>query len=694
MVSAQARTLLLAVVLLLLVVYSAFHFQQNGGQYISDRDRQLNELALRLAPKATEGSSAGAEQTPQQGEEPNAPSANPPPPAVDSPTSTTLPPPAPPVARPPRPPRPGRTPNRPKPAAPARPSASSCLTATPAAPGTPFPCASRIDQHLGHSFFKWSADEEKRKLNLLGEALAECDEAARTAKHDARPTHKLSLVGCTGLSGQWNRCWIVPLTITDPATNATAPTCAAGDHFDVKLDNAVAKIAVSRVFDLENGAYEIQFYVRKKGEYTFQIDKVLTHDQIPPAFNVHTNLSSASRYQMAWTKGTSAVPMTPKWPGNTETFDNCSYSGGVDVVPIAQGCDRVADPDRFLYGAWTFVGDNCDGVHCVGKLKEWWGSLDGWMWASDVCVMRVFSQQELELLFAKSWVVGWGSSTMKQPMANLLEYHLGRSVFSVFMEHLDSYKGNKKRKPNFFTYRRWDQNPVAGLSTTRMSMVWGGCPGLTAPPTCGPLMGLGSFNAVQALIGPAPAAGATTTTTANPSPAEQQQQGAASSAAAPPSFPTLLLADHMVWRHTNNITQFVDDTIQFFSKMKTLAELHQQPPPLIIWHHGPTPGNTADGSRAAAAPIIALREQEYMKDRLVPFRKEVVMIARDQITLPLHFGRGWVHFGVHYGASKGMCNTGHNRKGYEFALCLQSTWGDDAVMLAWLNAYHYHTQVK
>ena len=251
---------------------------------------------------------------------------------------------------------------------------------------------------------------------------------------------------------------------------------------------------------------------------------------------------------------------------------------------------------------------------------------------------------------------------MKQPMANLLEYHLGRSVFSVFMEHLDGYKGNKKRKPNFFSYRRWDQNPVLGLNTTRMSMVWGGCPGLTSPPTCGPLMGLGSFNAVEGLIGPPPTGTAAAA------------EGDTSST---PTFPTLLLADHMVWRHTTNITQLVDDVAMF--NKSSPSRCPSTSPPLIVWHHGPTPCNTADGSRATAPSLVRENSGERSP---VAVPERMAYDCRAKYT-SFAFGKGSFECTMCLKECATQDTTG---KGTSLH-CLQSTWGDDVVILAWLNAW-------
>lgn len=123
---------------------------------------------------------------------------------------------------------------------------------------------------------------------------------------------------------------------------------------------------------------------------------------------------------------------------------------------------------------------------------------DGWVWATDACVMVFFHQRGIvERLFSRTaggspagvatmlglspslsdvggttgnhrgdvgdifhraWTVGFGSSVIKQPLSNFLEYRLGTpamtSPFPIFMEELPKVAGRKKM-PGFFSYREY-----------------------------------------------------------------------------------------------------------------------------------------------------------------------------------------------------------------------------------------------
>lgn len=561
--------------------------------------------------------------------------------------------------------------------APAKPK--SCLTQTPAADGTPFPCAVRVTKYNSNEFWAWSDEENTRRDQILGAALSSCGDVPPEEAYKRNTTH-LSVHGCSGESGRWNRCWVVPMT-GDPADPASVrPTCSWGDHFDVMIQNDVAKVAIDRVIDLDNGAYELQFYIRKRGLYNITVDKMVLHHQGPAASNVMrltagdnttSIIGHIHRKEPHFRAPTVTFPATPHWPRNTETFIG-NYSGGVDVIPLPQRCDEVYDADRFRFGAWYRVGSECDDVHCVGKgLQE--RKMDGWLHVSDVCILSVFTHAEMVRLVAESWIVGWGGSTMKQPLSNFVEYYLAKPIFKVFMGQLDSLK-KSKRRPSFFSYRQWDITP---FESTRISMQWGGCPNLVAGPQgCTTLVGIGNWGGkMLPLFGNPPAS---------------------DTAGAPPSFPSALLIDPTVWRYPQDDDPEYFRTVDtLFSNVAALTESTKRRRPLIVWHTTPTAGNSERGHRPASLPsgtdTMVRNFNWFHEDFMAKYRKDpsdrFVMISRHLITLPLHFGVEWVHFGLHYGASEGMCNTGHERKGYEFAYCVCKTWGDDAVILAWLNAF-------
>ncbi|CUG08378.1 Hypothetical protein, putative [Bodo saltans] len=524
----------------------------------------------------------------------------------------------------------------------------ACLTPTPAKIGTPFPCTTRVTKYNSHEFWNWPQAENLRRATLLAPILKGCKGIEPMgATPQERNTTSLRVIGCSGYSGTWTRCWIVPMTNTTTKDGSLVPTCKAGDHYDVRIQSSHTKIAIDRVIDLDNGIYEMQFYVRFASLfYHITIDKVMLHQVMPLGYNdLRITLGNGSMVGFAKTKAWSdkrppGVPVeaTPAWPLFTETFRPLN-SLGVDVVPLPQRCDEVYDADRFRFGAWLRLRE-CDNVHCVGKLSGR-ASLEGWLWTSDVCMMKMHSPKELEALVRRAWIVGWGGSTMKQPLSNFMEYYLEKPIFSVFMTQLDSLK-KKRKRPGFFSYRQWDVTP---FPTTRVSMQWGGCPSIMAGPNgCTFQVGLGSWSKIANLVGTPAAVDAKNET---------------------PSFPTALLMDMTVWRYPQDddvaYLRTVDD---LFKNIDGWVKVSKRPRPMMTWVTTPSGGNSNRGYRAAGAPtgVTSGRNFDWLhEDHMMSAVRScgnLVHISRHQITLPLHFGIEWVHFGLHYGASEGMCNTG------------------------------------
>ena len=70
-------------------------------------------------------------------------------------------------------------------------------------------------------------------------------------------------------------------------------------------------------------------------------------------------------------------------------------------------------------------------------------------------------------------------------------------------------------------------------------------------------------------------------------------------------------------------------------------------------------------------------------------RPAVLVMSRHELTMPFHTGDLFGHFGVHYGATKGMCLTGISHKqAYELSRCLRRTYVDGMLIQWWLNAMH------
>jgi hypothetical protein len=535
-------------------------------------------------------------------------------------------------------------------------------------------------------------------------------------------------VGCDDgiAAGRWNRCWIVDMGTTDVASDpppqaagdndanskkskeksdgrrGDRPTCVGGSSFDVMLESESAKIAVDRVIDLDNGIHEMIFFVRKRGSYNLCIDAVGSHDKCVGNFNFRLLKSSSSSPEdvrnistigkvlrgppplpvMTTSGAQKDPPRTPQWPKNQRCVA-INFTRGVETIPVNVSCRVSTDRDRFRFGGWVKLlpvasinntssnggGGGCDGVHCTGSPLP---SMEGWIWASDVCIVHIYSFEELHLMLNKLWVVGWGGSTMKQPMSNLLEYYLRQPIFKFFMAQLDHWKS--KKKAGFFSYRQWSaiaRNSHLGTQSS-WNMLWGGCPGLMAPPSsCSTTVGMRYWPRIETLVG-------------------NRDQNA--------NFPNAILLDHFVWRWPmQDEVQFSEQSGIMFEKLAAAASFGNHTPPLLVWHTGPSAANNDMSPRPDhcgqlhwARHLCWTIEDDY--DLNPSFQaKNLLLISRDQVTLPLHFGNTFVHFGVHYGASEGMCNTGHARsERYQFAMCVRRTWGDDAVIIMWLNAIEQH----
>jgi hypothetical protein len=551
---------------------------------------------------------------------------------------------------------------------------AGCPSETPGDPRLQFPCSSRIKGHNSLGFFRWSSADEDRKQALLAPFTAACKKEHVTASSVFG-----RLVGCReGISGQWNRCWIIDMA-SDASRNTTVPICRGGSSFDVMLESPNAKVAVDRIVDLDNGIYEVIFFIRKRGTYNFCIDAIGSHDKCVGKFNFRlmggdsneSTLGRVMRDPLPSAQGGpwKDLPRTPLFPKN-QRCESADFGKGVDSRPLNVSCRASADRDRFRFGGWYKMPDpkQCDGVHCTGSALE---SMEGWVWASDVCIVHVYTRDELHRMLDKLWVIGWGGSTMKQPMSNFVEYYMGHPIFKFFMTQLDLWKS--KKKAGFFSYRQWGVTISNGQLGTQTSwnMLWGGCPGLMAAPSqCTTTVGMRYWPRLDGLIG-------------------NRDRNA--------TFPNAILLDHFVWRWPlNDEVQFSEQSALLFKKIAEAAGFGNHRLPLIVWHTGPSSANNDMSPRPDHCGQLHVGrhlswtiEDDY--DNNAAFR-DVLLISRDQITLPLHFGNTFVHFGVHYGASEGMCNTGHSRsERYEFAKCVRRTWADDAVIIMWLNAIDQHS---
>ncbi|KEG08599.1 hypothetical protein DQ04_06831010 [Trypanosoma grayi] len=584
----------------------------------------------------------------------------------------------------------------------------SCHHRYAAQPGVPFPCTPRVTRHNHlRDFFRWTDAEELRKAKLLAPVRDFCTgrgvdpfPTVAQRKDSVRGTESLAFLGCgsvlpggggrgknalpawdyanglivpeklfaakggnvlmstqlltaeeeraagVGWSGQWHRCWIIPMTraVAPGGGRVYEPTCQAGDLVDVGMESATAKVAVERVIDTDDGVLEVQFYIRKRGAYSFCADLLVRHQDMldslaasgaagESSVRLLGRISPSALVEHHGTLGHGAAgpeiapPLnrTPAYPKNTVCVvrGDLSKAGdasgkafvrfdhGVDVVPLPVRCDAVDDFDRFRFGGWYRVGHGCDGVHCVALgvapgaphplLKE----TEGWVWASDVCQMRLFTDKELLLsLLQGEWLLAWGPSTTQEPLADMLEERLHTTIFSEFMR--DIWKVPKEKLPKISKYRMWDRcvSPDSPWSkrlfrkaretppSTRVTLLWGGCMKLTSHKCLGKC-GLFLFQErLNHTIGAA---------------AYLRQR------APPPcgskAFPTALLLDHVVWRCHASQTDpafllamrnlLLSQLTNLYEEVVNASSAHDPAVaqwPLTIWHTAPA-GNNADKGR-------------------------------------------------------------------------------------------------
>lgn len=502
------------------------------------------------------------------------------------------------------------------------------------------------------------------------------------------------------------------------------PSCRGGDVLEVRMESPDAKINLDVLVDRGNGLYEAQVFMRRPGAYTVCADTVVSYPEQP----VRCVRSDATLFTEQPVSRADCEPArvkevrTAPWCNTAASWEKDARCATVTVEIPAAAADafeqRIATqrqrdgttcthPDAFRSGEWRRVG-GCDGSVCVGDLNVL--QSEGWIWASDYCTQRIYGPTDAWARAASdAWVVAWGDSTLKQPLANMVEYGLNSTVFAVSMENLESIRSVKKR-PGFFSYRQYDvtrplpselreavavTNPKARSAEAppvfSLSYAWGGCPAVAAAPgACPAKVGTANRDTVQRFLG-------------NSKPGGKR-------------LPDVVVVNHQIWRPQPmfNETAFelaVRDTVVWLHA--TLANRVRQllaseggraavVMPALVWVSGTrrlhdeqmraTRCNTEDTvvfERRLSWRIEHTLSTEfpYTADRSAWLeRPSVRILSRYELTLPFHFGNTHGHFGVHYGSTKGMCLTGISHKqGYELSRCLRKTFPDGMLIQWWFN---------
>ena len=377
-----------------------------------------------------------------------------------------------------------------------------------------------------------------------------------------------------------------------------------------------------------------------------------------------------------------------------------------------------------------------------------------WVFVSDTCTVRLYSRAEAWRVLNGKWLVQWGDSTLNQPAIAMLEYILGVPLFPDlgFMVGISPNKRGGLRRPHLL-YRVFDRTasqPNAGAGAFRSTMLWGGC----ASPkfdACVHGRGMATRHRRQRLLSWRGGANDTSGTSAAASlPAvlvinhfiyRHPQWDEA----------TFMrqLAETVEWLEAR-VTAFLEEaargSIADPSRFCDVPAVAAQRPVLLwigptryvyseaeatscssegttmfrrrlswridAWFERYRRDNYSQADSASAAPSSDAEEGGEPSaspratpqpssssspppppppppPRCRPFR-DVVYLARHELTSPLHAGSEYGHHDNHYGATRGMCamSTVAKRAGdrkYVMRNCLRNATGDYMLLHWWLN---------
>ena len=373
----------------------------------------------------------------------------------------------------------------------------------------------------------------------------------------------------------------------------------------------------------------------------------------------------------------------------------------------AGSSSSLAHPHMFRSGGWVKLGagKSCDGVLCTGDVDSFSTTNDDrWVWVSDWCTMNYYtslpstpsdagrlrdvSSNSVASVVKGRWILGWGDSTLKQPMSNLVEYRLQVPIFSprgvpVKMLDIPSAQGKVKAKhiPHFFSYRQWDVKSTPLVA--RFTFDWAGCPNTGGRPSdCPKQLGMRNLGVLQRHLGEYKG--------------KTKEVDAGGVGDGPDDFPSIIVLGHFHWRYPRydepDFLNLINETLRgvllpaIDDAVKTLKLPFR---PLIVWNTQTHRLHNVDMRQNCVVPSEA-QLQRHFNMQIVDFlsknfAEEILIVDRFQVTSPLHIGDRYGQFGVHYGNSKGMCLTG-SPKGYDPKSCDRDTVADDVVMQMWFNA--------
>eukprot|EP00759_Apiculatamorpha_spiralis_P007896 PhF_6_TR14959/c0_g1_i2/m.23479 len=506
--------------------------------------------------------------------------------------------------------------------------------------------------------------------------------------------------------GSLHRFWIESLASDDGTVR-----CKGRDVIDVLIQSGRSRYAVERIMDLENGIYEVWWYVPDASlidpaeHITICVDVVLTNldDGVQFALNLST-LGKTYSMVLFQNREARAFPVacvintTTGYRAEDRMKLNCK---NIHLFPL---CKRKSSAQQQILPL------------CTRKHKQisWPGSFhppnrevtsQGWehpLWYyPQQCRLRYWNQTDAETCLQRKWLLGWGDSTLKQALSNLLEYHLNFSVIpGIFMESYDrnktlsrleklqhrQYRNPKRTRsylPNFFRYRQWDRilnlTNKTSESVPRVTMAWGGCYGRldqANPESCHPRGKVGLLNR------------------------DFLNETFTTSIAEGKRLPDMILLSHQLWQYPRHDEPFfiklIKESLQWLLSYYDTAK---QQYPLIIWNNVPTKSNEWKYNRCRIPPQsfdqhTSWTLHDYFHTGATEsHRNAVVFFDRYVMTYPFHNHEdGFVHTGWHYGSTWGMCLTGlaHRRYLYDPLFgpsggCAKKTYPEMIMTQAWLN---------
>merc|ERR1712098_744570 len=177
------------------------------------------------------------------------------------------------------------------------------------------------------------------------------------------------------------------------------------------MQSADHKVVVDVVRDLGNGLHEMHVFVRAPGDYTI-CAAVRT-----PSFRNPTDGIDCPRTN--WSMAECTVWHVQMTDESVAAFERANDRRRAAAL-AAYGGVECAHPDAFRSGHWLRL-ERCDGRHCTCPHCEddmksvIFGdfSNNGWIWASDYCVIPLSTSHDAWRIVDGHWVAAWGDSTLQ-----------------------------------------------------------------------------------------------------------------------------------------------------------------------------------------------------------------------------------------------------------------------------------------